>query len=87
LADLGLTRVLVEGGGGLAAALLAGDLVDRTLWYRASALVGADGVAAVGPLGLKRMADAMRFVALQRIDLGVDVLEVFERTSKPWRGP
>jgi diaminohydroxyphosphoribosylaminopyrimidine deaminase/5-amino-6-(5-phosphoribosylamino)uracil reductase len=86
LADLGLTRVLVEGGGGLAAALLAGDLVDRILWYRAAALVGADGVAAVGPLGLKRMADAMRFVALQRIDLGVDVLEVFERSSKPWRG-
>ena len=86
LADLGLTRVLVEGGGGLAAALLAGDLVDRIFWYRAAALVGADGVAAVGPLGLKRMADAMRFVALQRIDLGVDVLEVFERSSKPWRG-
>jgi diaminohydroxyphosphoribosylaminopyrimidine deaminase/5-amino-6-(5-phosphoribosylamino)uracil reductase len=85
LAGLGITRVLVEGGGGLAVALARADLIDRVLWYRAAALVGADGVAAVGPLGLTRMADAKRFASLRRQELAGDLLEVFERTTKPWR--
>jgi diaminohydroxyphosphoribosylaminopyrimidine deaminase/5-amino-6-(5-phosphoribosylamino)uracil reductase len=87
LAGLGITRVLVEGGGGLAAALARADLIDRILWYRAAALVGADGVAAIGPLGLTRMADAKRFVPTRHLDLGGDLLEVFERKTKPWRSP
>jgi diaminohydroxyphosphoribosylaminopyrimidine deaminase/5-amino-6-(5-phosphoribosylamino)uracil reductase len=85
LADLGVTRVLVEGGGGLAAALVNADLVDRLLWYRAATLVGGDGVAAVGPLGLTRMADAKRFVPSRHLDLGGDLLEILERKTKPWR--
>ncbi len=84
LAGLGITRVLVEGGSGLAAALARADLIDRILWYRAPSLVGADGVAAVGPLGLARMADAKHFTSLRRQELGDDLLEVFERTTKPW---
>jgi len=35
LGDAGLTRVLVEGGGQLAAALLRADLVDRVAWFHA----------------------------------------------------
>ena len=35
LGERGLTRVLVEGGGKLAAALLRAGLVDRLYWFRA----------------------------------------------------
>lgn len=60
LAREGLTTVLVEGGGGLAAALLRADLVDEVHWLLAPKLIGADGKPALGPLGLERLARAVR---------------------------
>ncbi len=48
----GLTRVLCEGGGGLAASLLAAGLVDDLLVFSAGRVFGADGTAGVAGLGL-----------------------------------
>ncbi len=56
-----VTSLLVEGGGGLASALVKADRVDRIRLYVAPRLVGADGLAGLGPLGLSAMADAPRF--------------------------
>ena len=47
LGNAGLTRVMVEGGGQLAAALLRADLVDRIAWFHAPAVMGGDGWPAV----------------------------------------
>ena len=59
LAHAGLTRVLVEGGGQLAAALLRADLVDRIAWFHAPAVMGGDGWPAVQAFGVERLdADA-----------------------------
>ena len=52
LAALGVTRLMVEGGGRIIAGLLADDLVDRLVWFRASTLIGGDGVC--GGSGLRR---------------------------------
>jgi diaminohydroxyphosphoribosylaminopyrimidine deaminase/5-amino-6-(5-phosphoribosylamino)uracil reductase len=60
LAEQGLTTVLVEGGGGLAAALLRGHLVDEIHWFTAPLLLGADGRPALGPLAWARLRDATR---------------------------
>jgi diaminohydroxyphosphoribosylaminopyrimidine deaminase/5-amino-6-(5-phosphoribosylamino)uracil reductase len=60
LAHEGLTSVLVEGGGGLAAALVQAGLVDEVHWFVAPKLLGGDGRAALGPLGLGRLARAPR---------------------------
>ena len=87
LAELGLTRVMVEGGGGLAAALIKLDLADRLLWYGAPKLVGAEGLPAVGPLELAVMADAVAFEREATVPLGEDLLCAFVRKSKPWRAP
>ena len=43
LGAAGLTRLLVEGGGKIAAALLRDDLVDRIAWFHAPAVMGGDG--------------------------------------------
>ena len=59
LAEEGLTTVLVEGGGQLAAALLRADLVDEVHWLLAPRLIGSDGKPGLGPLGLTRLADAV----------------------------
>jgi diaminohydroxyphosphoribosylaminopyrimidine deaminase/5-amino-6-(5-phosphoribosylamino)uracil reductase len=59
LASAGLTTLLVEGGGGLAAAMLRADLVDEVHWMFAPKMIGSEGRAALGPLSLARLADAV----------------------------
>ena len=85
IAGLGVTRLLVEGGGGLAAALLRKDLIDRIVWYGAPILAGGDGLAALGPLGLTAIDQAPRFERHGMVFLGDDLMLAFERTSKLWR--
>ena len=60
LALAGLTEVLVEGGGGLASALLRAGLVDEVHWYTAPALLGGDARAALGPLRIEHLAGKVR---------------------------
>jgi len=72
--------LLVEGGAQTAAAFLAADLVDRLLIYRAPILIG-DGKPALGPIGLKALADAHgRWRMTDTRQLGIDMREVYERT-------
>src|SRR5262245_48960061 len=56
LAEEGLTHVLVEGGGGLAAALLRAGLVDELHWFAAPSLLGADARPALAELGIGPLA-------------------------------
>ncbi|MFZ5790452.1 MAG: bifunctional diaminohydroxyphosphoribosylaminopyrimidine deaminase/5-amino-6-(5-phosphoribosylamino)uracil reductase RibD [Pseudomonadota bacterium] len=77
----GLTRVLVEGGSRLTAALLAADLVDRLLWFRSSGVIGGDGLPAAAPLGLTRLAAMPRFLRVGTESLGDDLLESYKRRA------
>ena len=61
LGERGLTRVLVEGGGQVAAAFLRAGLVDRISSYRAGVVLGAEGRSAVGPMAVERLGFAPRF--------------------------
>lgn len=79
LGERGLTRVLVEGGGQLAAGLLSAGLVDRLAVYHAPLLLGGDARPGVAPLGLERLADAPAFASLERLALGPDCYELFGR--------
>lgn len=81
LGEAGLTRLLVEGGGMLAAALLKAGLVDRIHWFRAPAVMGGDGVPAVGPLGAEDPGEAPRFQLHARREAGGDIWEVWRRCS------
>ena len=74
--------LLVEGGSATATAFLTEDLVDRILIYRAPIIVG-EGKSSFGYVGLDAIADAhdrWRLVEEQR--LGVDRLEVYERSGR-----
>jgi len=79
LGKRGLTRVLVEGGATLAAALLRADLVDHLDWFRAPRLIGGDGVPAVTAFGIETLAAMPRFERVAVEPLGADVLESFHR--------
>ncbi len=80
LASRGLTRVLLECGGGLAASFLAADLIDRIAWFRAPAAVGGDAVSALAFMGFERIAEAPRFVRQSCRRIGEDVLETMTRS-------
>lgn len=73
LGSEGLTTLLVEGGGTLAAALLRAGLVDELHWFAAPAWLGADGVPALGPLGLGRLAERVALADPRVSRLGDDL--------------
>jgi len=58
LAREGLTEVLVEGGGTLAAALLRARLVDEVHWFVAPRLLGGDGRPSLAALGLRALGES-----------------------------
>lgn len=74
LGSLGVNELLVEGGGGLAAALLRADLVDRLHLFLAPTLIGGDGSALLASLGVARLRDAPRLRELRTRRLGRDLL-------------
>ena len=79
LAAQGITRILSEGGGTVAAALIAAGLVDDLIHLTAGRLIGADGTAALGPLALPRLADAPAFRLIAQQALGPDTLTQWSR--------
>lgn len=81
LAKEGVTRLLVEGGGVLAAALIRADLVDRIAWFTAPSVIGGDGVSAIAGFGLDRLEAAPRFVAEETRKLGRDWLMTLRREA------
>ncbi len=79
LAAAGLTRVMVEGGGQLAAALLRDDLVDRIAWFHAPAVMGGDGWPAVQAFGIERLDQMPRFTRDCETVIGDDILSEYTR--------
>lgn len=79
LGQRGLTRVLVEGGGQVAAAFLRVGLIDRITSYRAGVVLGADGRSAVGELGFNQLDFAPRFRLVSARSLQGDTVESWTR--------
>ena len=77
LADRGITRLLVEGGAGIAAAFLKADAVDRIAWFRAGSVMGGDGTPAIAGYGLESLTDIRRFESVSTERLGNDWLETY----------
>lgn len=74
LAKEGLTRIFCEGGGTLAAALLKEGLVDELIVFSAGKVIGADGLSAIGPLGLNALVQAAQFRLIRTEAVGQDIM-------------
>ena len=81
LAAVGLTRILCEGGGTLAAGLIRAGLVDDLALYSAGKLIGGDGRAALAPLGLTALTDAPGFDLVESRALGPDLYSRWRRRT------
>jgi len=82
LGEAGLTRVFCEGGGALAASLLAADLVDELIGFTAGLTIGAEGLPAIGALGLDRLEAAPRFDLIETRTIGPDIMHRWRRVQK-----
>jgi len=79
LHDNGVSSLLVEGGGTLAASFFKLDAIDVIEWFRAPIILGGDSRGSIGELGLADMNLAKRFNRIEIIDLGDDIHERYER--------
>ena len=72
--EAGITSLILEGGRSLAAAALRARAVDRVMLYVAGRLLGAEGLAGIGDLGIESL-DQTPFVRQMRTRrLGDDLL-------------
>jgi diaminohydroxyphosphoribosylaminopyrimidine deaminase/5-amino-6-(5-phosphoribosylamino)uracil reductase len=74
----GVSSVLIEGGGQVAASFLRAGLVDRLEWFRAPILLGGEGRPCVAALALAKLADAPKFRRLSAEPVGDDLWERYD---------
>lgn len=79
LSAAGVTSLLIEGGGRVAASFLKAGAVDRLEWFRASILLGGEGRPCVAGLALANLAEAPKFRRLSVQVVGDDLWERYER--------
>jgi diaminohydroxyphosphoribosylaminopyrimidine deaminase/5-amino-6-(5-phosphoribosylamino)uracil reductase len=79
LAERGITRVMVEAGPILAAAMLNADLVDEAALLRSSMRIGADGIDALEGFPLAALAQSPRLELLRTEFAGADTIEHLAR--------
>ncbi len=75
----GVSSLMIEGGGRVAACFIAAGVVDAIEWFRAPILLGGDGRPGVAALSLARLAHAPRYRRLAAEPLGDDLWERYER--------
>ncbi len=78
LAGKGLTRILSEGGSTIAAALVKAGLVDELTMFTGGVLIGAEGHAALGALGLHALKEAPRLTLKESPSNRPDALSTWE---------
>ncbi|WP_428928476.1 bifunctional diaminohydroxyphosphoribosylaminopyrimidine deaminase/5-amino-6-(5-phosphoribosylamino)uracil reductase RibD [Marinibacterium sp. SX1] len=81
LGQAGLTRIFCEGGSALAASLLAADAVDELVGFSAGFSIGAEGLPAIGAMGLSRLSEAERFELVESRQVGADLMHRWRRTE------
>ena len=79
LAAEGVRSILVEGGGRLAARLIAEGLVDRFYWVQCPLFLGDSGVPAFSGLASELVEQVARWKVAGRQALGDDTLLVLDR--------
>lgn len=77
LADEGVNRLLIEAGGAIAASFLKQNLVDEITWFRAARLIGGDGKAAIGELGVDTLDTSLDLTRISARQVGEDVMETY----------
>jgi diaminohydroxyphosphoribosylaminopyrimidine deaminase/5-amino-6-(5-phosphoribosylamino)uracil reductase len=79
LAERGITRLMVEAGPILAAAMIGADLIDEAALLRSSKIVGPDGIDALEGLSLLALTRSPRLELIRTEIVGPDTIDVLAR--------
>ena len=82
LSDKGITRLLCEGGGKLAASLIRSELVDEAVTFHGGLTIGADGLPSIGNLGVCSLNEAKRWRLDRTLSFGAEVLNIWHSLEK-----
>jgi diaminohydroxyphosphoribosylaminopyrimidine deaminase / 5-amino-6-(5-phosphoribosylamino)uracil reductase len=80
--NLAVKTLMVEAGPRVAGAFLRAGLVDQVVWFRAPIMIGGDGLAVFGALGVMELKHALKLDRLDIAYCGDDVMETYHITRK-----
>ena len=81
MAEMGITRLMVEGGAMLMSSFIRQGLFDQLYWFRSSGVLGADGLANICSLGIEKIDQQVSLTHLKRMSLGQDMLDIYQRKA------
>jgi diaminohydroxyphosphoribosylaminopyrimidine deaminase/5-amino-6-(5-phosphoribosylamino)uracil reductase len=81
LAERGITRVLVEGGSNVASSLVSSGCADEIVFFRASVVVGPDGVRAFAGHALSAVERSPRYRLFEEARVGDDRMRRYLRAG------
>lgn len=76
IADYGITRLLVEGGGKLLSSLINDEIVNQIIWIRSSKIAGNDAKSAIHNLNIYHISDLFKFKLKKIYQIGKESVEV-----------
>jgi diaminohydroxyphosphoribosylaminopyrimidine deaminase / 5-amino-6-(5-phosphoribosylamino)uracil reductase len=79
LAELGITRLMVEGGPTVAASFVKADLVDEAVLFHSLKTIGPDGIDALEGAPLTALTRSSHLKSCGSEQVGVDTMEHYER--------
>ncbi|HKM88615.1 MAG TPA: bifunctional diaminohydroxyphosphoribosylaminopyrimidine deaminase/5-amino-6-(5-phosphoribosylamino)uracil reductase RibD [Xanthobacteraceae bacterium] len=77
IAARGITRLMIEGGPTLAAAVIAGDFVDEAILFHSPGIIGPDGVDALAKLAMAALTQGLKRVTSEPV--GADRQAIYQR--------
>ncbi len=75
----GYHRILVEGGSQISTSLLKNNLIDRIYWFRASKVIGNEGIGAISNLNIKKINLVKNFKLENSERVDDDILDIYIR--------
>lgn len=74
LKEFNISSILLEGGGSLNASMLKENLVDKFYFFIAPKIIGADGISAIGRMGIEKIDEALNLKDVEVSKISTDIL-------------
>lgn len=74
LKEFNISSILLEGGGSLNASMLKENLVDKFYFFIAPKIIGADGISAIGLMGIEKIDEVLNLKDVEVSKISTDIL-------------
>ena len=75
----GYHRILIEGGSQISTSLLKNNLIDKIYWFRASKVLGDEGIGAISNLNINKMNLVKNFKLEDSVRVEDDIMDIYIR--------